>query len=883
MIDVRDNWRVLLLVALCVLAALALFGPLGASGDDGFGLDPTPPDPLATATSGDAGEYGIELPAGEYEVLVDETGYERFEAELEVTPGNTTALDISLSERPTGTVSGVVSGPDGAVENTTIAFLDNETGEVERAVTTAADGSYEVTLDTGEYTVEVDEIGFETFDEEVSVVEGETESLDIDLVSTETGTVEGAVSADGEPVGGIEISVADNATGEPLTTVRTDADGTYEVTLETGEVDLQINDPRFERFSTAVLVQTDATQTADLTLDAHETATVSGSVTADGEPVTGVDVAFRDIGTQEQLAVATTDESGEYELELALEEYEMRVDELLFETVEREVSVTGDGAGQFDIELERLETGTVEGVISDGDGTLSGIDIEFLDPEAGLGEDIDESGFGDPTNLQYGLELSGGARIRGQLVGMTAEEVGMPADAGSQRQITSTVAEELGLEQIDVRARGELDAIEIYTQNVTQTEFADALEAAGLTVEPGDIRNGVTEPTRQEAITTITDRVDQTGLSGADVFTSSAVSGENFLVTEVPGVTRAELREIISDTGRVQIIAGFPETTENGTVYNQTTLLTQEDISGVDRAQAANAENPSPHVPVTLTSEAGARFANVMREAGFTQEGVGNCFFDEDEHDTPAPEHENQYCLFTVVDGEYVYGSSMGADLAQTINSGGFQQNPSFIMQTGSFQEAQQLEVNLRAGELPTDIEIVTESFISPSLAQLFKPLALLTALIAWLSVCAVVYYWYRDARIAIPMLVTASSEVFLLLGFAAAVGMALDLSHIAGFIAVIGTGLDDLIIMADEILQRKQTVETGRVFRSRFRKAFWIIGMAAATTIIAMSPLAVLSLGDLQGFAIVTIVGVLIGVAITRPAYGDVLRKLMLDDVDRK
>jgi preprotein translocase subunit SecD len=87
---------------------------------------------------------------------------------------------------------------------------------------------------------------------------------------------------------------------------------------------------------------------------------------------------------------------------------------------------------------------------------------------------------------------------------------------------------------------------------------------------------------------------------------------------------------------------------------------------------------------------------------------------------------------------------------------------------------------------------------------------------------------------------------------------------------------------MADEILQRKQDVETGRVFQSRFRKAFWIIGMAAATTIVAMSPLAVLSLGDLQGFAIITIVGVLIGVAVTRPAYGDVLRKLMLDDVKR-
>ncbi|MFT4950209.1 MAG: preprotein translocase subunit SecD, partial [Natronomonas sp.] len=111
-----------------------------------------------------------------------------------------------------------------------------------------------------------------------------------------------------------------------------------------------------------------------------------------------------------------------------------------------------------------------------------------------------------------------------------------------------------------------------------------------------------------------------------------------------------------------------------------------------------------------------------------------------------------------------------------------------------------------------------------------------------------------------------------------AAVGLALDLSHIAGFIAVIGTGVDDLVIIADEVLQRGE-IKTGRVFQSRFRKAFWVIGAAAATTVIAMSPLAVLSLGDLQGFAIVTIVGVLIGVLVTRPAYGNILRNLLLNE----
>jgi preprotein translocase subunit SecD len=200
-------------------------------------------------------------------------------------------------------------------------------------------------------------------------------------------------------------------------------------------------------------------------------------------------------------------------------------------------------------------------------------------------------------------------------------------------------------------------------------------------------------------------------------------------------------------------------------------------------------------------------------------------------------------------------------------------------MQTNNFSEAVELNINLNTGALPTELDIQSELFLAPSLAQKFKPLALATGLVAWLVVSGVVFYRYREVKVAVPMLLTAAAEVFILLGFAAAVGLALDLSHIAGFIAVIGTGVDDLVIIADEILQRGE-VKTGRVFKSRFRKAFWVIGAAAATTIIAMSPLTFLGLGDLSGFAIVTIVGVLIGVLVTRPAYGDVLRNLLLEDV---
>jgi preprotein translocase subunit SecD len=301
-------------------------------------------------------------------------------------------------------------------------------------------------------------------------------------------------------------------------------------------------------------------------------------------------------------------------------------------------------------------------------------------------------------------------------------------------------------------------------------------------------------------------------------------------------------------------------------------VLTQGDFTRIGPAR--DPDNARPGVSVTLTEAAAEEFRTVMLENGFTDEGIGNCRWQQ------SPEDPG-YCLYTVVDGERRDAASMSGGsngLAPVLRSEEeWQNDPTFRITTANFSEAQEVKLNLESGALPTELDIQSEMFLAPSLAQKFKPLALITGLVAWLVVSGVVFYRYREAKVAIPMLLTAGAEVFILLGFAAAVGLALDLSHIAGLIAVIGTGVDDLIIIADEILQRGE-ISTDRVFSNRFKKAFWVIGAAAATTIIAMSPLAVLSLGDLQGFAIVTIVGVLIGVLVTRPAYGDVLRNLLLD-----
>ncbi|MFC4450986.1 preprotein translocase subunit SecD [Halorussus aquaticus] len=496
------------------------------------------------------------------------------------------------------------------------------------------------------------------------------------------------------------------------------------------------------------------------------------------------------------------------------------------------------------------------------------------DDGGGSGAVVEQASDG-PTNLQFGLELSGGTRIRAPVNGLTAENVDVPQGTGPgavERQVAGNLSG-VGAADVSVRlaaAANETTTVEVFSENVTEDEFASALQQTGY--EYDTIRQGVTEQTRNTITRILRDKISEAGLSGGRVQQVTTASNEHFIVIEMPNTNQSQVRDLVTERGQVQVVAVFPAQNQsgNGTQYRRVPLLSQGDFSSIGTAEVT--QTVGPNVPVVLNQQAAENFSHAMRAFGFTGEGVNACNY------RANPENPG-YCLYTVVDGEVVYAANMAEGLAQTFRQEKFTQSPNFVMGTANLSEARELQIHLNAGSLPASLNLDqgTSYFLAPSLAEEFKLYSLITGLVAVAAVSAVVFLRYGDPKVAAPMLVTALSEVVILLGVAAAIQLPLDLSHIAGFIAVIGTGVDDLIIIADEVMSEGD-VNSSRVFQSRFRKAFWVIGAAAATTIIAMSPLAVLSLGDLQGFALITILGVLIGVLVTRPAYGDILRSLLTD-----
>jgi preprotein translocase subunit SecD len=495
-------------------------------------------------------------------------------------------------------------------------------------------------------------------------------------------------------------------------------------------------------------------------------------------------------------------------------------------------------------------------------------------PDAGDAEAGTASG-DQLTNLRYGLELSGGTRVRAPLVGVTAEEVQFGST--SVTQVERDVAEAIDAADVtDVTARlttsQSVGTVEVTAEGVTTDDLAAALDETGYGYET--VRDGVTEPTRQQAVEVLNSKINQAGLSGGTVQQVTTSTGEHFILIEVPNEDRSEVIDLVSERGSVRIDIYYPTQQDGSRVYRtEEGVLTQDSFQSIGTAQQGQQAGAGSFVPVTVREERAQEFQTAVAETGVAGPGGSRCTYFANPNATEA-------CLLVVVDDEVVNAFGMTPDLASSMRTGTWAEDPGFRLSTRNFSEAQAVAINLRAGALPAELDLGedgegTSSFISPTQGSSFKTNSLITGIVAVLAVSVVVFFRYGRFEVAAPMVVTALSEVVILLGAAAAIGYPLDLSVIAGFIAVIGTGVDDLIIIADEVMSEGD-VNSRRVFQSRFRKAFWVIGAAAATTIIAMSPLAVLSLGDLQGFAIFTILGVVAGVLLTRPAYGDILRALL-------
>ncbi len=194
--------------------------------------------------------------------------------------------------------------------------------------------------------------------------------------------------------------------------------------------------------------------------------------------------------------------------------------------------------------------------------------------------------------------------------------------------------------------------------------------------------------------------------------------------------------------------------------------------------------------------------------------------------------------------------------------------------QKESSREMVQLQSILRSGALPTTVEIVQLDTVSPTLGAGFLKSAIFAALAALLGVIIFVSLRYRKPKLVVPMIFISITEILIVIGVSTIIGWTVDLAAIAGIIASVGTGISDQIIILDRALRKEGEYE--ETLHEKIKKAFFVVFGTAGTVIAAMLPLMFIGFGLLRGFALITIIGVLVGILVTRPTYGVIIERLM-------
>jgi preprotein translocase subunit SecD len=443
-------------------------------------------------------------------------------------------------------------------------------------------------------------------------------------------------------------------------------------------------------------------------------------------------------------------------------------------------------------------------------------------------------------NLQFGLDLQQGAWLQ---LEFRAEVIGFSTD----RPLTEFIA---GLSKkldtdVQVIDESHLEIRKYYTQE----ELVPIVESAGGKVI--SYQQGVSKATAEDVKRILENKINTLGTKDAKVNTLTGLNSvARYIRVELAGVDMNQAQAIIGKQGKFEI--------RIQTIGNQTEhVLYGDSIISVQNPSKEPVGSNTWGVGFTLSEAGASAFQAAAIKYGATVD--------------PANHH-----LLMLLDNRTVYSAPLSDDLAGKVQNENIRQLFASTGQgTNGMQQATNLEIHLRAGALPVDVSVAGSGSVSASLGEHFKTMSLLAGILALITVGIVIYFRYREPSIVLPMVLINASEIVILLGFISLIRFQMDLPTIAGLIAVLGTGIDQLVVITDEILHEGK-VPSPNIYMKRLARALSIIVVAAGTVIIAMVPLALMDLSTLKGFAIITIMGVLVGVLITRPAYGRIIMAIL-------
>ncbi|PSH00036.1 MAG: hypothetical protein BRC28_01355 [Nanohaloarchaea archaeon SW_4_43_9] len=488
------------------------------------------------------------------------------------------------------------------------------------------------------------------------------------------------------------------------------------------------------------------------------------------------------------------------------------------------------------------------------------------------------------TEINKGLDLEGGTRVL----------LGVQGNNTSEAQVNQigTILEQrisaFGLTQTSVRTvrLGDEYRVLVEVASTNQTQIRELISQEGnfqarMPLEVADEQEFSLEETYNFQYNDGTVTVDGKTYSPGDEFT---LENTDFVYVNNTEDDRANIHVVAYDGEDVQQV------------------LTSQ--SRVQQGQGGY----SFTFPVVLSSEAADRVQAVAQNYPTTTVG-GEPYLGKISGTGPAK-------LMLYVDGNRQSALNMASVFkTQVVNQPSINGGGENAEQARSDME--ELQAILQSGKLPAPVEIDSISTISSSLGAQFMSAAIISIIASLIAVGGLIFVRYSNAKLVVPIVITGASEVFILLGSFFSTIITLDLASIAGIIAAVGTGVDDQIIITDESGR-----DIVRDWKKRLKRAFFVIFTSAASTIGAMMPIVSPSVSNMaigaaglgliaytlysqrtrphyfaigaiavgvsafafqlspssfalqsvRGFAVTTILGVMVGISITRPAYAKML-----------
>ncbi len=447
-------------------------------------------------------------------------------------------------------------------------------------------------------------------------------------------------------------------------------------------------------------------------------------------------------------------------------------------------------------------------------------------------------------------------------------------DIGDYQELTSSYYE-LG-ENETVRTEiytRDLEIVGLYgldfVYNINVEEMPSTKLETGLDLQGGarafiKVDGDVSSSDLNDVIAVLEERLNVYGLSDINMYQVEGVDGESLIGIEIAGSSPEQLEELIEEQGHFEAKIG------NETVF----VGGNEDITHVARTGEKSIVYNCRDIQdgtvcdfqfiISLSVAAADRFANITKDLISTDDYLSeNITFYIDGVETSA--------LRISSDLKGSPQTSISITGAET----GIDQKEAY---DNTKSEMKKLQTILITGSLPYDLEIVKIDRISPNLGDEFSHQIVLAGLFAILSVTLLTFLRYKKIKVSLAIILTSFSEVLIILGIASLINWNLDLPSVAGIIAAIGTGIDSQIIILDESRVK------GESLKQQIKKALFIITTAFATTLVALLPLTgalgwlgvgAASAGLLKGFAVTTIIGITVGVLISRPAFAEIVKQL--------